>query len=235
MGVPTSTPTKVAYGVVFLAVSIALYGVYTGQDVKQVAIPAFQWSQTHAHALLARYVFRTNASNVRQHRSILGTFVCWMHPRIGTQPAAADGKIPQASTQHTEAFEPAACQLHGPVVDCGTRYRTQNPCTTPPPSSVHLCRRRACQPRQPVAGAGGTGAAAILPLFQGQPVLPVPSVAGRRAVRHARLLCGRVQGGGNPRPMARGRAAAQGGFCTAVRAGGRCASKAHCTDILCVD
>lgn len=67
MGALTSTPTKVAYGVVFLAVSIALYGVYTGQDVKQVAMPAFQWSQNQAHALLARYVFRTSqtSANVR--------------------------------------------------------------------------------------------------------------------------------------------------------------------------
>lgn len=65
MGALTSTPTKVAYGVVLLAVSVALYGVYTGQDVKQVAMPAFQWSQNQAHALLARYVFRTTSVNVR--------------------------------------------------------------------------------------------------------------------------------------------------------------------------
>lgn len=65
MGALTSNPTKVAYGVVLLAVGIALYGVYTGQDVKEMAMPAVEWSQHQAHALLARYVFKTSSTNVR--------------------------------------------------------------------------------------------------------------------------------------------------------------------------
>lgn len=60
--------------------------------------------------------------------------------------------------------------------------------------SVVLGRLRVCSSGEgeqggSVASAEGLGAAALLPLLQGQPLLRLPFLAGRRHVRAARLQC----------------------------------------------